>query len=270
MSGAVVVMHQNRLMRRFQEAEATSPNAAKTPVEVGCRNSWTFHRMAARGVFIETDDGLQNRLEANPIIMAMNDGSTKIVKKIQTLAQIAADLRTGKNHNITRLTMLKSLCSDPEAAAAFALYVAKKMQQALKHPGRPPSETMQRHQRLVRKAVRRMTSHVKKPTDETESSLEDLLSEIRNVQNQYERQRWGPVRIIVSGELLVVETALDCVLRPWASSDLGYHLARLYAERYNPRYGTGLIPESAPMVEDIAEFWGQHFLGRSWRKRLMK
>jgi hypothetical protein len=56
---------------------------------------------------------------------------------------------------------------------------------------------------------------------------------------------------------------------PWASSDLGYRIARKYAERYSSQYGTGLIPESAPFVEDIAEFWGKDFLGRSWKKRLM-
>ena len=57
MSGAVVVMHQNRLMRRFRDAMATTPKSARTLAEIGCRNSWTFRRMAARGVFIETSDG---------------------------------------------------------------------------------------------------------------------------------------------------------------------------------------------------------------------
>ena len=115
-----------------------------------------------------------------------------------------------------------------------------------------------------------MTKHLKDGTTETESSLDDVHSEIQGVQNQYEHQRWGPVRITKSRELLVVETALECVLRPWGSSMLGYHLARQYAERYDSRYGTGLIPKSAPMVEDIAEFWGRHFLGRGWRKRVEK
>jgi hypothetical protein len=69
-------------------------------------------------------------------------------------------------------------------------------------------------------------------------------------------------------ELLRIETALECVLHPYASSDLGDRLARQYAERYSSRYGTGLISKSAPFVEDIAEFWGKHFLGRGWRKRL--
>jgi len=57
MSGAVVVLHQNRLMRRFQDAKATDLKSAKMLAEIGCRNSWIFRRMAARGVFIETDDG---------------------------------------------------------------------------------------------------------------------------------------------------------------------------------------------------------------------
>jgi len=57
MSGAVVMMHQNRLMQRFRDAKATDPQSARTLAEVGCRNSWVFRRMAAKGVFVETDDG---------------------------------------------------------------------------------------------------------------------------------------------------------------------------------------------------------------------
>lgn len=56
MSGAVVA-YQNRLMRRFREAVATGPESATTLAEIGCRDSWTFRRMVARGVFVETDAG---------------------------------------------------------------------------------------------------------------------------------------------------------------------------------------------------------------------
>ena len=71
----------------------------------------------------------------------MNEVPPQTIKKIQTLAQIAAELRGGKDFNITRLTLLKSLCGDADNAAAFALYIAKKTQQAMKAPkrsGRPP------------------------------------------------------------------------------------------------------------------------------------
>jgi hypothetical protein len=57
MSGAVVVGHQNRLMRQFRDAKATAPKSASTLAEIGCRNSWVFRRMVARGVFIKTSDG---------------------------------------------------------------------------------------------------------------------------------------------------------------------------------------------------------------------
>jgi hypothetical protein len=56
MSGAVV-MHQNRLVRRFQDARATGPKSAKSLMDIGCRNSWIFRRMAARGAFVKTGDG---------------------------------------------------------------------------------------------------------------------------------------------------------------------------------------------------------------------
>jgi len=200
----------------------------------------------------------------------MNEVPAATIKKIRNLAQIAADLRQGRDFNITRLTMLKSLCGDPDAAAQFALYIAKKTQQAMKRPGRSLSKKQQRYQRLVSRAVRTMTAYLKNPTEAVDTDLHELLLEVRSVQDRYEHQRWGPVRIIESMELLVAETALQCVLHPWASSDSGYRLARQYAERYNPRYGTGLIPETAPFVDDIAEFWGKHLFGRGWKKRLAK
>jgi len=56
----------------------------------------------------------------------MEQPTPAVVKKIQTLAKIAVDLRQGQDFNITRLTILKSLCDDPEAAAKFALYIAER------------------------------------------------------------------------------------------------------------------------------------------------
>jgi len=57
MSAGAVVMHQNRLMRRFLDAGATNPKSAVALADIGCRDSWVFRRMVARGVFVETGDG---------------------------------------------------------------------------------------------------------------------------------------------------------------------------------------------------------------------
>ena len=203
----------------------------------------------------------------------MNEVSPKILKTVQTLAQIAAELRQGKHFKVTRLTLLKSLCSDPEAAAKFALHLAKRTLEKMKSqdcPSHITPEDWEQYQRLAAKAVRGMTRHLKQRTPVARSPLYDLLQAIRDAQGEFERQQWGLVRRIHSRELLTVETALECVLRPNVSQLLAYDLARQYSERYNGRYGTGLIPESAPMVEEIAEFWGRHFLGRGWKKRLSK
>ena len=96
---------------------------------------------------------------------------------------------------------------------------------------------------------------------QTPNSLWALLSDVRAIQNTYRNQAWGPVRIIHSTEVLLIEYALSCLLQPTASADWGYHLARQYAERYDSRYGTGLIPESAPWwktsrISGVSITWG--------------
>jgi hypothetical protein len=58
----------------------------------------------------------------------------------------------------------------------------------------------------------------------------------------------------------VIEEALRCLLADRGTMPIwAYQAARDYAEQYNPRYGTGLIPSSAPMMEDIAGFWHDYF-----------
>ena len=98
----------------------------------------------------------------------MNDVPAATIKKIQTLAQIAADLRQGKDFNITRLTILKSLCADPDAAAQFALHIAKKTHQSMKRPSSASSKKQHQYQLLAAKAVRQMTAYLKNSTKEAE------------------------------------------------------------------------------------------------------
>src|SRR5262249_50639782 len=58
MSGAaVLIVAQNRYMRRFAEAGATAPARAVTLGELGLRESWAFRRMVSRGVFVRCEAG---------------------------------------------------------------------------------------------------------------------------------------------------------------------------------------------------------------------
>ena len=68
----------------------------------------------------------------------------------------------------------------------------------------------------------------------------------------------SPVRLIRSTELLLIEDALRCFIAvddPVQAGEWAYQTARVYTERYNPAYGTGLLRESAPFLADIVRFW---------------
>ena len=126
-----------------------------------------------------------------------------------------------------------------------------------KEPNYISSNQWIRHKKLVAEATFQMEKYLKVQGPNEEEKLRTLRRKLKELQNKFENQRWGPVRIIESSETLIVEKALECMLSPHQSGFWSYHVAREYEERYNPAYGTGLLPESAPMVEDIANFWSQ-------------
>ncbi len=195
--------------------------------------------------------------------------TSKAIPKIRQLATMATELREGASFNITRLTTLKSLCEDATAAARFAVHLAQLTYRRMQEKACPfhlDPQQWEYYTQVVDEAIRQMQRYIEHPTQEAADLVQAWLSDVRALQNTYRNQAWGPVRIIHSTEVLLIEYALSCLLRPTASADWGYHLARQYAERYNSRYGTGLIPESAPMVEDMADFWCQYHLGKSLRE----
>ena len=197
--------------------------------------------------------------------------TAKVIPKIRQLARIATDLREGASFNITRLTTLKSLCEDATAAARFALHLAQLTYKRMQEKACPFHLDLQQweyYKQVVDEAIQQMQRYLEKPTQEATDLVQERLSDVRAIQNTYRNQGWGPVRIIHSTEVLLIEYALSCLLQRTASADWSYHLARQYAERYDPRYGTGLIPESAPLVEDIADFWCQYHLGKPLREWL--
>ena len=61
----------------------------------------------------------------------------QIVKKVKKLSEIAEELRQGKHFPVTRLTTIKSLCEEPEAAAAFALFLAQRIQSKMRQEQEP-------------------------------------------------------------------------------------------------------------------------------------
>ncbi len=119
------------------------------------------------------------------------------------------------------------------------------------------------HLTLVTDAIAQMESYLATPSYEGKQSIQGLLRQIDGLQgDDYRKVHWSTVHFVRSGYLLKLEYALRCFVERdfpyWA-----YKLAREYVERYEPRYGSGLIPESVPMLLEVAEFWCQHYFGHS-------
>ena len=129
--------------------------------------------------------------------------ASKAIPKIRQLASIATELREGASFNITRLTTLKSLCEDATAAARFALHLAQVTHQKMQEQRRPShlnAEKWTHYKQVVEEAVRQMERYVEQPTSQTTNPLWTLQSQVRALQDRYENQAWGPVRIIGSTE----------------------------------------------------------------------
>jgi hypothetical protein len=181
-------------------------------------------------------------------------------RKIQRLAQTTVALREGTAHyfEVTRLTSLKRLCQDHTTAQHFALYLAEHAQAQLQVQPRPRSvepDEWTHYLTLAAEAVTAMQTYLVAPTAAHQTRLNKTLYRVQDAQGETARPLGKfTVRIINSTHLLVIEDALRCFTAPepgyWA-----YQTARCYTERYNPSYGTGLIRESVPMLEDILQFW---------------
>ena len=48
----IILRRQGQIVRRFREAEVTSPRAARALDELGIQSSWLFRRMARKGIFV--------------------------------------------------------------------------------------------------------------------------------------------------------------------------------------------------------------------------
>ncbi|MFB2921217.1 hypothetical protein [Aerosakkonema funiforme] len=194
-----------------------------------------------------------------------------IANKIKKWIQTAKEAETARFAiPITRLTSIKSFCNDEIATQKFAIYIAKRVQEQRNQDGRPEhfneSEWSQQKQSLD-EAIGLMETYIKDSTYENQQSFRRLLREIDSLQgDDYRKFQWTTVHFVRSGDLLKLEYALRCFVEQdfpyWA-----YKLAREYVERYASQYGTGITPESIPMLLEIAEFWCQHYFGESLNQK---
>jgi hypothetical protein len=182
-----------------------------------------------------------------------------IALKARRLAQMAAELRQGQDLPVTRLTSVKNLCQEPAVAARFVTYLARttleRVEQGKGRTRQRPDAKADRHRQLITEAVVALEQWLDSPSESLRQRLWELLGQVRQEQNEYENIPFGAVRLVRDWDLLLIEYAVQCLLRPDESPYWAYQTARHYAERSSSRYAHGLIPDSAPLVQDIADYW---------------
>jgi repressor LexA len=169
--------------------------------------------------------------------------------KVQKLVEIESALKKGERREITCLTSIKSLCKEPDLAHRFASYLA---QRALE---RDRKKRPAAREQLVERVLTLLDQWPEQPGAQDSRRASECLAALRSTQSKTRRIPWGHVRVIHDNNLLLLEIAVESVIYPEQAGYFAYQAARHYAERYDSRYGTGLIPASAPFVRDIADFF---------------
>ena len=154
------------------------------------------------------------------------------------------------NASLTRLTVLKKWFERPGRLSMFGLWVARR---AAGRKGKTKGE----HGALLQEA-----SKLLGPASTRESffseperrATQDLHDRARASQAEFEKQAWGPVRLVKCWPLFLVEQGLAIYLWHSASPSHGYKLAADWAQNYDSRYGNGLNGPSRGKLHELVRF----------------
>jgi hypothetical protein len=180
--------------------------------------------------------------------------SPQIIKRVKKLSEIAEALRQGNKFHVTRLTIIKRFCAEPEAAAAFALFLAQNIQKKMRQ-----KKYSQQFRELVDRVIKELTPYLADPTQERIARLSSLRRELEAEQKEYKKSGWNVGRMLKHGDLMLVEECVRSVLRRSEAPFWAYQASKDYVVRFDAQYGFGLIPRSAPFVEEIVDFWREYF-----------
>ena len=169
-------------------------------------------------------------------------------RQVQKLDAIIEAIRGKEKVQVTRLTVVKKLCEDTNAAGAFALFLARKGQERLRQKKGKAS-----YLRLANLAVTALKTYLDDPIEDQHERLRSLLLEIEAEQNEYVSMKWATVRNIKSWDLLIVEEALTSIVRPHEAQHWLYQASRNYVGG-----SMDFQKEANPLIESIARFWRKY------------
>jgi len=168
----------------------------------------------------------------------------------EKLLAIAGEIDAHGSANLTRLTVLKKWFEHPGRLPAFGLWIAKRAAgRKGKTQGAAGALLDEAHALLGTTATREGFLRCVEP-----GAAKLLHDRARDFQNEFDKQKSGPVRIIVCWPLLLVEQGLAIYLGPAASPTEGYELAANFCQHYDSRYGNSLNGPSRTKIREIVRF----------------
>ncbi len=176
----------------------------------------------------------------NVMSIKFSKDDSRRIRKLEDSLQLLKD-GTQTYFSITKLISIKSLCGSQDALRKYCIFLSE---QVLKQPGKLPIRTTKKQVKLVFEKI---------SFDPVNTEIaEELLQSIEMSQSEIHKAGWDFVRIINSGEMLVLECLLKALISPSGEAQsYVYDATRAYVETYNPKHGTGLIVDSIPMLEKI-------------------
>ncbi len=165
----------------------------------------------------------------------------------ERLLKIADDIGELGNVNSTRLVVLKKWFEKPERPSAFAIWIATR---ATSRKGKTSGAAAE----LFREAKALLAGADKCRPQLDRQNAQVLHGRLRDFQNEYQNQRWGPVRIVHNWNLMLVEHALAVHLWHTNSPADGYKLAADYCQHFDPQLGSGLNGPSRTKIEEMVRF----------------
>jgi len=169
---------------------------------------------------------------------------THIPEKLLKIVEEIDDLGSAR---LTKLTVLKKWFERPERLCAFVIWIAAR---SVSGKGKASGEAA----KLFREARALLAGLDKVHPELDRQAARALHDRLRDFQNEYQNQRWGPVRIVRNWNLMLVEEGLAIYLWHPDSPAHGYKLAADYCQHYDPRYGNGLCGPSRTRIAEIVRF----------------
>jgi hypothetical protein len=168
----------------------------------------------------------------------------------EKLLKIIDDIDTQGYASLTRLTVLKKWFEHPGRLPVFGLWVAR---QAAGRKGKTQdgAGSLLNETRALLGSAATRESLFQQIDREAAQSLHDRA---RDFQNGFQKQQWGPVRIIHCWPLLLVEEGLALHAGLHRHPSDGYKLAADWAQHYDIRRGNGLNGPSLAKVQKLRRF----------------